>query len=108
MECDPRRVRVRNNVAFRFPAPFVQFSQVDGILATSGAAWFCDMLKRVPALEVKDDLCQENWGVVVLVTRKENHFWVGLSLGSDGTDGAWLAHFHHAPFAWLQRLRSSG
>jgi hypothetical protein len=33
-------------------------------------------------------------------------FWIGLSAW--GSEGAWLAHFHHGSFAWFQRFSSSG
>ena len=55
---------MRTNVTFRHPAKFVAFSDEDGVLAASGAGWFVDLLRRVPALEVDDDLCQEDWGIV--------------------------------------------
>jgi len=99
---------MRNNVFFRYPATFVPLSEEDGILAARGAIWFRDLLKRVPLLVVNDELCQEDWGVVVFVERKHKRFWVGLSLGLDVEEGSWLAHFHHASFAWLQRLSSGG
>lgn len=99
---------IRNNVSFRHPAAFVRLSEEDGILAASGAIWFRDLLKRVPSLEVNDELCQEEWGVVVFVERHQKRFWIGLSLGLDVEDGSRLAHIHHASFAWLQRLSSGG
>ncbi len=76
------------------------------MLATRGADWFVDLLRKVPGLEVNDDLCQEDWGVVVFAGRNRKSFWIGLSAWED--DGSWLAHFHHGSFAWLQRFSPSG
>ena len=99
---------MRSHVSFRHPAVFVRLSDEDGVLAVSGAAWFLDLLNRVSHMVVNDELCQEDWGVVVFVERNRKRFWVGISMGFDGERGSWAAHFHHAPFAWLQRLSSSG
>jgi hypothetical protein len=57
-------------------------------------------------LEIDDDLCQEDWGVVIFARRNRKKFWIGLSAWD--AEGAWLAHFHHGSFAWLQRFSSSG
>jgi hypothetical protein len=100
-------VRIRTNVSFRYPAEFVAISDVDGVLAISGAQWFVDVLRRIPRLEVNDNLCQEDWGVVAFIRRNSKKFWIGLSLWPEG-EHAWLAHFHHGPFAWWQRLSPSG
>jgi hypothetical protein len=97
---------MRTNVIFRHPAEVVPLSDEDPILAVSGAEWFAALLQRVPGLEIDDELCQEDWGVVLFARREEKKFWIGLS-GWDA-DGAWLAHFHHGSFAWLQRFTSSG
>jgi hypothetical protein len=99
---------IRDSVSFRHPAPFVSLPDQDQILSTAGAAWFRDLLKRVPMLLVDDDLCQEDWGVVIFAERHRSRFWIGLSLGPDGDPGSWLAHAHHASFAWLQRLSRRG
>jgi hypothetical protein len=99
---------IRNNVSFRYPAPFVFLSNDDGILAANGAKWFVDMLKRVPHLDVNEELCQEDWGVVVFVKRNKRRFWVGLGLGMDMEENTWLAHIHHSDFAWIQRISSRG
>jgi len=98
---------MRNNVTFQYPAEFVPVSDEDGILAVGGAQWFVALLNRVPDLQVDDELCQEDWGIVVFASRAQKKFWVGLSFWPDG-DRAWLAHFHHSSFAWLQRLSASG
>lgn len=99
---------MRDAVSFRYPAPFVPLSEQDGVLASGGAGWFCDLLKRVPALTVSDELCQEDWGVVIFAQRNDWRYWIGLCLECDGEEGSWLAHIHHASFAWLQRLRPRG
>ncbi len=98
---------MRTNVTFRHPAEFVG-DQEDGggILAVRGAEWFAALLRRVPGLELDEDLCQEDWGVVFFTRRNQRKFWIGLSAWD--TDGSWLAHFHHGSFAWLQRYSSSG
>jgi hypothetical protein len=97
---------MRTNVTFRHPAEFIGDEEdLGGILAVRGATWFAELLRRVPGLQVDDDLCQEDWGVVVFARRNSKSFWIGLSFWDDG---AWLAHFHHGSFAWLQRLMSSG
>jgi hypothetical protein len=90
-------------VTFRHPAEFVDAGE--GILAVSGAQWFAALLLRVPGLEIEDDLCQEDWGVVVFARRNRKKFWIDLSFWDEG---CWLAHFHYRSFAWLQRLSSSG
>ena len=72
-------LKMRTNVTFRHPAEFVPVSDADGILAVGGAQWFAALLRRVPALEVDEDLCQEDWGVVLLVRRNQRKFWIGLS-----------------------------
>jgi hypothetical protein len=97
---------MRTNVTFRHPAKLVPLSEENGILAVRGAQWFTALLRRVPGLEIDSDLCQEDWGVVVFARRSQKKFWIGLSAWD--ADGAWLAHFHHGSFAWLQRLSSSG
>jgi hypothetical protein len=97
---------VRSNVTFRHPVEFVPLSDEDGILAVSSAQWFAALLHRVPALEIDEDLCQEDWGVVLFARRNRKKFWIGLSAWD--AEGAWLAHFHHGSFAWLQRFSSSG
>jgi hypothetical protein len=92
-------------VIFRHPAEFVTVSDEDGILAAEGARWFVELLGRVPGLEVEDDLCQEDWGVVLFARFEQKPFWIGLSFWSEG-ENAWLAHVHHG--GWLQRFRGSG
>lgn len=98
---------MRSNVSFRYPAEFVPFSEEDQILAVQGADWFIALLRRVPGLQIENELCQEDWGVVVFASRNGKQFWIGLSLWPDGKD-TWLAHIHHGSFAWLQRLSRSG
>jgi hypothetical protein len=98
---------MRNNVTFRYPAEFIPLSENDGILATRGADWFVSLLRRIDGLSVGDELCQEDWGVVVIAERGGKRFWIGLSFWPEG-EQAWLAHFHHRSFAWLQRWSTSG
>jgi hypothetical protein len=97
---------MRMTVTFRHPADFVPLSDQERILAVGGAHWFVALLSRVSGLQIDQDLCQEDWGVVIFARRNEKKFWVGLS-GWD-PENAWLAHFHHGSFAWLQRFSSSG
>jgi hypothetical protein len=98
---------MRTNVTFRHPADFVGGQKGgDGILAVRGAHWFASLLRRVPGLELDEDLCQEDWGVVFFARRNQKKFWVGLSAWD--AEGAWVAHFHHASFAWLQWFSSTG
>ena len=82
---------MRTHVTFRHPADFTPFSDEDGILAVNGAEWFTAILRRVPNLQIDNDLCQEDWGVVVFVRRNADRFWIGLSYWDDGV---WLAHVH--------------
>lgn len=98
---------MRTNVSFRHPAEFVPISDAEGILAVGGAQWFVALLRRVPDLEIDEQLCQEDWGVVVFARRARMKFWIGLSLWPDG-EHAWLAHFHHGSFAWRQWFSSAG
>lgn len=98
---------MRTNVRFRHPAEFVAVSDEDGILAVDGARWFVSLLRRVHDLQVDEELCQEDWGVVIFARRAKKKFWIGLSVWPDG-EHAWLAHFHHGSSAWLQRISSSG
>lgn len=98
---------MRTHVAFNHPAEFVTVSDEDGVLAAAGALWFVALLQRVPGLEINEQLCQEDWGVVIFAHRSRKKFWIGLSMGPDDKH-AWLAHFHHGSFAWLQQLSLSG
>jgi hypothetical protein len=97
---------MRTNVSFRHPAGFVPVPETEDILAIGGARWFADLLRRIPDLEIDGELCQEDWGVVVLARRNQKTFWIGLS-GWEG-DHNWLAHVHHGSFSWLQWFSSSG
>lgn len=97
---------MRTNVTFQYPAKFVPLSDEDGILAVGGAQWFVALLRRVAGLEIKDDLCQEDWGVVLFARRDQMRFWIGLSAWD--SENEWLAHFHHGSLAWLQRFSRSG
>jgi hypothetical protein len=76
-------------------------------LAVNGAQWFVSLLRRVVELKIDEKLVQEDWGVVIRARRAQKSFWIGLSMWPD-SEHAWLAHFHHGSFAWLQRLGSSG
>lgn len=97
---------MRTNVTFHHPAEFVSFSDEDGVLSVGGAQWFVTLLRRVPGLEINEKLCQEDWGVAIFAKRADRKFWIGLSMWPDG-EHAWLVHFHHGSFAWLQRFSSS-
>jgi hypothetical protein len=96
-----------NNVIFRNPAEFVRLSDEDGILAIEGAAWFVKLLRKIPDLTLDPELCQADWGVVAFARRNGKKFWIGLSMWPEG-ESAWLAHFHHASFSWIQKLSASG
>jgi len=98
---------VRTHVTFRHPAPLVLVSEDDGILSSGGADWFVSLLKRIADLTIETELIQEDWGVVVVVTRSGKTFWIGLSFWPEG-DQAWLAHLHHGSFKLLQRLLPAG
>src|SRR5260370_40021247 len=97
---------MRTNVAFRHPAVFVPVSDNDSILAVGGVQWFVALLRRVPDLQITDELCQEDWGVVLFVRREQKEFWIGLSMWSE--EHEWLGHFYQGLFAWWQRVPSSG
>jgi hypothetical protein len=98
---------MRTNVTFRHPAEFVGDSEDGGgVLAVSGANWFADLLRWVPGLQVDEDLCQEDWGVVFFARRNQKKFWIGLSCWD--SEGTWVAHFHHGSFSWLQWFSASG
>jgi hypothetical protein len=96
---------MRTYVTFRHPAPFVPVSDDDGILSVKGADWFVALLRQVRDLELRADLCQEDWGIVAFAERTARKFWIGLSWWEEG---AWVAHFHHGSWAWLQRFSPSG
>lgn len=97
---------MRTYVTFRYPAEFVPLSDEDGILAVGSVQWFATLLSRVSGLEIDPEPCQEDWGVVYFARRNQKKFWIGLSAW--GSPAAWLTHFHHGSFAWLQRLSWSG
>jgi hypothetical protein len=96
---------MRTHVTFRHPVDFVPVSDEDGILSVTGADWFVSLLRKVPDLDLRDGLCQEDWGIVAFAERAERNFWIGLSAEEEG---AWVAHFHHGSWAWLQRFSPSG
>ena len=98
---------MRTNVTFKYPAELAPISAEEGVLSVRGSKWFVALLQRVPGLQIKERLCQEDWGVVVFARRNQRRFWIGLSPWYD-EEHAWLAHFHHAPFAWSQRFTASG
>jgi hypothetical protein len=98
---------VRNNVTFRHPAQFVPVSAEERILSVKGSDWFVRLLKRIEDLTVSDELCQEDWGVVIFAARNGKRFWIGLSTWEDAED-AWLAHVHHHSLAWVQRMTAAG
>ena len=97
---------MRTHVSFRHPVEFVPLSKEDSVLGVDGAQWFRALLGQVPDLQIEDDLCQEDWGVVLFARRDQKRFWIGLS--SWGSESTWLAHFQHGSFAWWQRLSASG
>jgi hypothetical protein len=98
---------MRTNVTFRHPAEFVDVSEDGGgVLAVSGARWFAALVRRVPGLQLDEELCQEDWGVVFFARRNQKKFWIGLS--ASDSEGVWLAHFHHGSFAWLQWFTATG
>ncbi|MGN6725083.1 MAG: hypothetical protein ACTHLZ_04135 [Tepidisphaeraceae bacterium] len=97
---------MRTSVTFQHPAAFVPVSDEEGVLATRGAGWFVELLRKVPGVEVDGELCQEDWGVVVFVRRRRRTFWIGLSRGTP--TGPWLAHVHHGSWAWWQRFSPAG
>jgi hypothetical protein len=100
---------MRTNITFRYPAEFLAHEEYgEDVLAVRGAQWFADLLKRVPGLEVDEELCQEDWGVVVFARRNQKTFWIGLTPWDWITEGAWNAHFHHGSFSWLQWFSSTG
>ena len=98
---------MRNNVTFCYPAEFIEAPESEGILGVRGADWFVSILRRVTDIEIDDELCQEDWGVVVFVRRHGKKFWIGLGYWPEG-ENAWLAHVHHGSFAWLQRFTRTG
>jgi hypothetical protein len=98
---------MRTNVTFRHPAEYVGDSEDGGgVLAVSGAHWFAALIKRVPGLQLDEELCQEDWGVVFFARRNQKKFWIGLSAWD--CESVWLAHFHHGSFAWLQWFTAAG
>jgi hypothetical protein len=94
--------KMHTNVTFRHTAKFVPLSDEDGIIAVNGAQWFVALLRRVHALEIDENLCQEDWGVVLFARRNRLRFWIGLSAWN--AQDTWLAHFHYGSLAWLQRF----
>lgn len=98
---------IRTNVVFRYPMPFVSWPDTDGVLSVDGAGWLVELLRQVPELDVQNELCQEDWGVVAFAERAGKRFWIGLSQWPDAED-AWLMHVHHGSFQWLQWFSSSG
>jgi hypothetical protein len=65
---------MRTHVTFRHPAEFVPISDEDGILAVSGAQWFAELLRGVSGLQIEEELCQEDWGVVLFARRNRKKF----------------------------------
>lgn len=98
---------MRTNVTFQHPAKFVPLSGADGILSVGGARWLVLLLCQVAGLRVDDELCQEDWGVVLFASHDGKPFWVGLSAWPDQEEG-WLVHFHHHHNAWIQRFSKAG
>jgi hypothetical protein len=96
---------MRNLVTFEYPAPYVGASKSEDILGVEGVAWFIEILRRIPSLEIEGDLVQEDWGVVAITRHAKKTFWIGLSAEREGE---WIAHVHHPDFAWVQRVTRSG
>ncbi len=94
---------IRNHVTFRHPAPFIPVSEEDGIASIDGVGWFVDLLRKIPRLEIRSELCQEDWGVVIFGTRDRFEFWFGLSFWEEHE---WLAHVHHSGL--FKRFRAAG
>ncbi|QDV75686.1 hypothetical protein [Botrimarina mediterranea] len=92
---------MRTNVCFRYPAPFVPVPDNELLLSTDGAIWFVDLLRKVPNLQINEELCQEDWGVVVFVNRNSARYWVGIGRLQDQNEGDWLAFFNPSPLSWL-------
>ena len=100
-------LNMRTNVTFWHPAGFVgDLEDGGGVLAVNGAQWFAALLRQIPGLQLDEDLCQEDWGVVFFARREQKRFWIGLSVWD--SKGAWVAHFHHGSFDWLQWFSPSG
>lgn len=57
-------------------------------------------------MQIGEDLCQEDWGVAIIAQRNQKK--VLDRPECVGRRGAWLAHFHHGSFAWLQWFSLSG
>ena len=98
---------MRFHVTFHHPAEFVPHSDEDGILAVGGAQWFASLLRRIPELQVDNELCQEDWGVVIYARRSQKAFWIGLSKWPEG-EHTGLAHFHHGSLDRLQLISTFG
>jgi hypothetical protein len=96
---------MRSHVTFRHPAEFVPVSEDEGILSAAGVSWFLKLLAGVKDIDAIGDPLQEDWGVVVFAGRRKCRFWIGIN---SWDEGAWLVHFHHHSFAWLQRMTSNG
>lgn len=98
---------MRNNVTFCHPAEYIEAPDSDGILGVRGVDWFVTLLRRVADLEIDDELCQEDWGVVIFARRHGKKFRIGLTCWPE-EENAWWAHVHHGSFAWLQRFTRTG
>ena len=98
---------MRTDVVFTNPHEFISISDYDTILSVKGVRWFAEILRRIPSLQVEDKLCQEDWGVVIFAERNKNRFQIGISFWPEG-EHAWLVHFRHPSFAWLQHWSVSG
>ncbi len=73
---------MRTNVAFRYPVDFVYVSDDDGVLSVSSAEWFVNLLRRIPAVKVNADLCQEAWGVAAFAERNQKRFGIGSEIST--------------------------
>jgi hypothetical protein len=94
------------NVTFRHSTKFAPASETDGTLAIDDALWFVSLLRQISNLQIDDELCQEDWGVVIFAKRNKKRFWIGLYQWS--SDNTWIAQFHHGSFAWRQMFSRTG
>jgi len=100
---------MHTDVRFFYVAPFVAAQEDEAIFGVAGAGWFVDLLKRIPNLTVNEDLCQEDWGVIVFMQRNGKKFTVGIAPCFDRSEeNEWWSQFSHAPLAWIQRASRSG
>lgn len=86
---------MRTNVSFRYPAPC---SDHEEIFSVDGAQWFIEILQAIPGIQIDNNLCQEDWGVVVFVQRNDARFWIGIGYRDEEE---WLAFCKPTAASWL-------